>query len=369
MPVCPDCQIRLRSFSASGDFDWTCPRCGGRAANLAILKKRTIETVVQNITHRLRVGGGEPGRTCPTCRKTMRIVAAYFRKGDDAVEVDVCASCQWIWFDADEFESLPGVHDPEKELTLEERQRIARAKVAFWSSARSIQEEGKISLESVVVEVGLPLEETNPPIYRWPYMTFSMVILTAFLSVLAWVNYPSLMTWFAFVPDQIERFGGLTLLTSFFFHADFWHLVGNLYFLFVFGDNVEEYLGPKRFLFLLALATLAGNVTHFLFDPHPELAALGASGGISGIIAFYGLAFPKSWIQVLVFKIALRAPAWLLLILWVVYQLVLLRDEAAGLSSISAAAHLGGAAVGIAFWLWLRARRAAAESLLLKTMN
>jgi len=86
----------------------------------------------------------------------------------------------------------------------------------------------------------------------------------------------------------------MTFLTSFFLHADILHLVGNMYLLLAFGGGVEDYLSRKRFGLLLIAATLAGGLGHTILDPHSNIPLIGASGGISGIITFYALQFPRS---------------------------------------------------------------------------
>ena len=84
------------------------------------------------------------------------------------------------------------------------------------------------------------------------------------------------------IPAQATRDGGVTFLTSFFLHAGILHLVGNIYFLFVFGDDVENFLRPFRYLALIAFAAFIGDLAHIAADPHSQIPCVGASGGIAG---------------------------------------------------------------------------------------
>ncbi len=161
-----------------------------------------------------------------------------------------------------------------------------------------------------------------------------------------------------FIPTEWYRVGGATLIASFFLHAGVWHLVGNTYFLVVFGDNVEDQLGWKRFAFLLLVAHIAGVAAHGLIDPRSSVPLIGASAGISGVIAYYAVAFPKARLGVLFFFLFwLRLPAYAWLVLWGLFQLLTAHAQLAGTTNVSALGHLGGAAVGFVAALVVRRRR------------
>ena len=96
----------------------------------------------------------------------------------------------------------------------------------------------------------------------------------------------------ALVPIELFDHAGLGLVSVFFVHGSWWHLLGNMYFLVVFGDNVEDVLGTRRRLLLLLAATIGGSLLQVLGDPHGNIPCVGASGGIAGLIAFYALRFP-----------------------------------------------------------------------------
>jgi membrane associated rhomboid family serine protease len=134
-------------------------------------------------------------------------------------------------------------------------------------------------------------------------------------------------------------------------------LLGNLYFFITFGDNVEDYLGHKRFALLLVAATLTGAALHIAINPSSDIPCVGASGGISGLIAFYAFRFPEARLGWL-FRMGLyfrwiRIPAWGWFGIWMLFQALGLILQVSGLSRVSAAAHLGGVLAGVLFWaLW-----------------
>jgi membrane associated rhomboid family serine protease len=173
---------------------------------------------------------------------------------------------------------------------------------------------------------------------------------------------------FGLIPAHAMRLHGLTFVTSFFLHAGIIHLLGNMYFLLVFGDNVEDFLGPLRYLALIALAAFIGDLAHIALDPRSQIPCIGASGGIAGVITFYALNFPRVRLAFLmrwgfVWFRWIRLPAWSVFILWIFFQLIGLWEQKAGMSSVSSSAHLGGAAVGFVGWLLWRQKIRSAEVL------
>ncbi|MFV0534504.1 MAG: rhomboid family intramembrane serine protease, partial [Cumulibacter sp.] len=184
---------------------------------------------------------------------------------------------------------------------------------------------------------------------------FLMLIATAW----TWWGDPGAIAKWGFVPLDPLRHGGLTLLTSFFLHTGWLHLLGNAVFLLVFGDNVEDYLGHFRFLLLLLGASLAGDLVHMTWEARAALPVVGASAGISGVIAFYALQFPKA--RLVYFVRAGFVMRWVRFsalsgfLFWCLLQGAEVWMQVNGHSYVSALAHLGGAVFGL-FW-WYSSRR------------
>ena len=154
------------------------------------------------------------------------------------------------------------------------------------------------------------------------------------------------------IPAEFGRHFGLTFLTSFFLHGSVFHLLGNLYFLIVFGDNTEDILGKRRFLLLLAMASFVGDACHIAFDPRAALPSVGASGGISGILAYYCLRFPTARVGFVWWFRWFSVPVGIMFALWVSSEIFDALWITAGFTQVAVFAHLGGAAVGVLFWWW-----------------
>ena len=140
----------------------------------------------------------------------------------------------------------------------------------------------------------------------------------------------------------------LTLITYSFLHGDNLHLIGNLLFLWVFGDNVEDAMGHFRFLiFFLSCGVLAA-LALIAWDPGAATPTIGASGAISGVLGAYLLLHPKAKVLVPIYFIPLHLPAWLLLIFWIGYQFhALFTDPGTGAMTTAWSAHIGGFLAGL----------------------
>jgi membrane associated rhomboid family serine protease len=160
---------------------------------------------------------------------------------------------------------------------------------------------------------------------------------------------PPQLVW---VPDY------LTYITYMFLHGDIWHLAGNMLFLWVFGDNVEDALGHVRFLVFYLLCGIAGAFLHGVIAPDSQAPLIGASGAIAGIVAAYVMLHPRVRLWVLVFmRIPLPLPAWIAIALWIGFQFVMfLASLAANEDQISWAAHVGGIIAGAVLVLFMRQR-------------
>jgi membrane associated rhomboid family serine protease len=148
--------------------------------------------------------------------------------------------------------------------------------------------------------------------------------------------------------QQHNRF--LTLVTSIFLHGSWWHLVGNMLMLWVFGANVEDRLGRIRFLpFVLGCGALAGLAQAFS-QPSSTAVVIGASGAIAALIGAYLVLYPRAGIWTLMFfVIPMKVPAWIWAAIFVLVQLVDITGTSSGGSTgVATVAHLAGLAIGAA---------------------
>jgi membrane associated rhomboid family serine protease len=147
--------------------------------------------------------------------------------------------------------------------------------------------------------------------------------------------------------------GGLTwqaLFTSMFMHGSWMHLIGNMWFLWIFGNNVEDSMGHLRFLLFYVLAGLAAALAHVFTDPSSAIPMVGASGAISAIMGAYLILFPRASVYTLfiivVFIRVVPLPAWVMLGYWIVIQIFSSMAVPATGGGVAYVAHIGGFLAG-----------------------
>lgn len=147
----------------------------------------------------------------------------------------------------------------------------------------------------------------------------------------------------------------LTLLTSMFMHGGIMHLLGNMLFLWIFGDNIEDDLGHARYaafyITVGLLASLAHVVTTFVFGQNPYIPSLGASGAISGVMGAYILMHPHRRVTVFLFRFLTEVPGIVAVGLWFVFQIISSLGVLGGgtaVGGVAYAAHIGGFIAGLA---------------------
>lgn len=161
----------------------------------------------------------------------------------------------------------------------------------------------------------------------------------------------------AMVPARVSGWMGghgsfeaafLPLVTSMFLHSGFAHILGNMLFLWIFGDNVEAEFGHLQYLLFYFVCGIGAGLTHIAFNLHSHLPALGASGAISGVMGAYIVLEPRNRILTLIFIFVVRVPAVIVLGLWFAMQFL------SGISALGASvnggvavwAHIGGFLIG-----------------------
>jgi membrane associated rhomboid family serine protease len=360
MFTCPKCQCRLSRVRNKLGVFWVCQKCGGRAVSVPLLRQVLTRDYVNRLWAAVHEGRGTPGRLCPACERPMLEVAVW--TAADAAKLDVCKICEFVWFDPSEFETAPSLPPPPKKPDPTPAELEARAKLAIYE-ARILEAEQKSDefpaarWKAAVALLALPVEIGSTALQHVPWLTWTLAVLITMVSVSAFTNLTEMVQDFGLIPAEAWRYGGATFLTSFFLHGGLWHLLSNLYFLLVFGDRVEDFLGWRKLLILLMFAAFAGDILHVLGDPRADMPCIGASGGISGIIAFYAFKFPHAKLGLLARSIWLRGyfrwlsfPAWAAFALWIVLQILGALLQLSGFGGVSGLAHLGGAAVGLVLW-------------------
>ena len=213
-----------------------------------------------------------------------------------------------------------------------------------------------------------PIRDHNPS-GQTPYVTFTLIAINVlvflwyFTSLTEWDTQRLFMTW-GLVPARVLSGEGLeTVVTSMFLHAGWMHLGGNMLFLWIFGDNLEEEMGHLGFLIFYLACGAAAGLAQALPDPGTLTPMVGASGAIAGVMGGYLLLFPKAKVDVLfIFIIFFRIfaiPAWIVLGIWLALQIfsgVATPTDAGG---VAYWAHVGGFVAGLVLTLPAWRRRGA----------
>jgi rhomboid family protein len=151
----------------------------------------------------------------------------------------------------------------------------------------------------------------------------------------------------------------LTLLFSMFMHASWLHIGGNMLYLWIFGDNIEDRLGRVKFLVFYLLCGLAASAADIMFKADSIIPSLGASGAIAGVLGAYLVLFPKRKVKVLVARQVVAMPAFIVLGLWILLQVFSQISVVGGQTGgIAYMAHIGGFVAGVALILLFGGRRA-----------
>lgn len=157
------------------------------------------------------------------------------------------------------------------------------------------------------------------------------------------------------VPQYPRAANALTILTSMFMHGDFFHILGNMWFLWIFGDNVEDHLGHFSYLTFYLICGIAAALTDIAITPSSDVPLIGASGAIAGIMGAYIVLYPRARVQTLVILIVFFTfwwlPAWVFLGYWFLIQFVATSVTAASAQhqtgGVAFAAHVGGFIAGL----------------------
>ncbi len=211
-----------------------------------------------------------------------------------------------------------------------------------------------------------PIRDHNPS-QRTPFVTYTLMALNiiiwlyglAFITTNAEIN--NLYFNYAMIPARISAGEGyITLVTSVFLHAGFMHLAGNMLFLFIFGDNLEDDMGHIPFLIFYLLSGAGAALAQWAVAPGSPVPTVGASGAIASVMGGYLLLYPKAKVDVFIFFIIIfriiPIPAWIMLGVWFALQLFNgIGDDGSG-GGVAYWAHAGGFIIGLVLTLplWLR---------------
>lgn len=210
----------------------------------------------------------------------------------------------------------------------------------------------------------IPLRDREPS-YTVPFITISLIVLNVLAFLYEFSMDPYELNFFiARYGMTPSRFQWADVLTSMFLHGGWLHLIGNMWFLWIFGDNVEDILGHSKYLLFYLLCGALAAMTHLVFNLDSRAPTVGASGAIAGVMGAYVVKFPHSRITTLVpifiFLTTMEIPAYIILLYWFVIQFF------SGVGSVGHShlseggvawfAHIGGFLAGVVLVMMMRPR-------------
>jgi membrane associated rhomboid family serine protease len=332
-----------------------CRRCGGLWCLPSQWDKAKLGSVTTIIRHAELPPDEVPGRDevapktthrymghrlCPGCREPREPLAAWQVGGDAGVELLRCDRCGGIWLEPGEWEQLETLQT----MRQLERQSTEPTTWNDWAWQFFL---------------GLPVEYNIAP-RRYPYVTVALIMTCVGMFCVQFFSTDLLTSELGFRPAAAHGWRWLTLLSAMFLHGGLIHLAGNMYFLYVLGDNVEDVLGRVGyFCFYLACGAAAG-LTWFLFNPTSDEPCVGASGAIAGVMAAYFVLFRQARLTLMVifWQWKVRAIYWLGL--WFVFQVLASTLDIGGVATgVAHLAHVGGFVAGLAIisplqWILMR---------------
>lgn len=210
-----------------------------------------------------------------------------------------------------------------------------------------------------------PIRDHNPA-ERFPYVTYVLIAINVAVFLLGLLLYQDdaalneLYFHYALIPAKLTAGEGqLGLFTSMFLHAGFMHLAGNMLFLWIFGDNMEDKMGHIPFLIFYIVSGLGASYAHYLIAPNSLVPLVGASGAIAGVMGGYLLLFPKARVDIFLFLVIFvrifPLPSWIMLGLWFAFQIFNGFGTTADAGGVAYWAHAGGFVIGVLLTLplWL----------------
>ncbi|MBI5599918.1 MAG: rhomboid family intramembrane serine protease [Deltaproteobacteria bacterium] len=216
----------------------------------------------------------------------------------------------------------------------------------------------------------IPLKDDNPT-RRFPFVTLFFIALNAAVFLLQLILGPARAEVFVYrtaaIPYEITTLHDiypqgivpppLTLLTAMFVHAGLFHLLGNMLYLWIFGDNIEDTLGHFRFILFYLFTGAAASMTHIIANPGATVPLIGASGAIAGVLGAYFMLFPRAKVLTLAYFLffaqVIRIPAIVFLGIWFLFQIISSYMGGAG-GGIAWYAHIGGFIAGAIIALFVK---------------
>ena len=376
---CPRCHLPMREMQLETVTVDRCPRCRGLWFDPGELTRATGRPVPEELgTTRRRARLGT--RKCPDCNE--RLVERDLDEGVP-IRIDQCKECRGIFLDRGELDRIRAYAARGKQALRRPasagrpRRRSGPTRPAPAEKEQTVLVIDPDSETAIFFQwiTGLPLEigaeQTLFPPVTGTLILINTAVLVAMLLLRILGGQGIEDTFFhnlALFPERIMHGRRLyILLTSMFMHANVWHLLGNMYFLYFAGDNVEERFGPWRYLAFYLAGGLVADLAHIASDPYSIIPCVGSSGAIAAVMGAYIVLFPHNrflfrWFYFGWFRnIRFEIPAWGYLAFWFGLQLLMAYLRVPG---VGWWAHIGGFVFGVVIAFAVKVhenRRAAAR--------
>jgi len=303
---------------------------------------------------------------CPGCGNSMTALSYLHGK----LHIDLCGACGGVWFDKNEETALVKILRKRTNIKELHVSPVTNNSVSSLSelmlrydSFKDTPYSSSFKDAAFQLLTNLPLERNLKPVCT-PVATRAIVFVNI---IIFFISQQTGLEEFAMSYGYIHASGNyLKIFSAMCTHGSILHLAGNMYFLWILGDNVEDIIGPVKFIFFYLIAGIfATLVSGMTLDP--EIVRIGASGAVAGVMGAYFILFPRARFIIRLFIfIVFPVSSLLYLFFWGGYQFLI---AYAGSTNIDWAAHLGGLAVGAGYGLYLRLRRrSAAGAVMTKSM-
>lgn len=366
---CPRCKTRpLEVTHYEGSEIDICPRCTGlwcevanwdteklgSHAELRLLSGRTPHVEIPDSSaldptvHDFNVGD-TVDLACPNCIQGMTAL----KIGQPAFcEIDQCESCGGIWLDHPEIDQLEAL----KQWSAERARMTSELTWGNWWFQLLSQ---------------MPIEFNIKP-RRFPIVTISLIVINVLIFVAQLLLDESL--WIELAAQGNEIVVGKdfwAILTSMFLHGGWMHLISNMYFLYILGDNVEDVLGRRRYLLFYLTCGMVATLGFAVFNSGSDVPLLGASGAIAGVMAAYLILFRNSHLTFMFFVWQRKMPVWIWLGGWFVINVIMsvtAFSEMGSAGGVAWIAHVAGFIAGLIF-IWPQDKKLVESHPLLKVMR
>jgi membrane associated rhomboid family serine protease len=209
----------------------------------------------------------------------------------------------------------------------------------------------------------LPIGDDDSARRTVPLVTYGLIAVNVLFFIVELTGGDAFIEKWAFVPSRFlanPLADFLTLFTAMFMHAGWLHLAGNMLYLWIFGDNVEDRFGHIKFLVFYLICGLAATFAQLAFSTGSNVPNLGASGAIAGVLGAYILLFPKGRVRVMQGSQVIQVPALIVIGIWIVLQLFIgigSIADTAQTGGVAYMAHIGGFVFGMVLTLLFRVNR------------